>query len=62
MGPGSWESIQGPLARRQVQILISFGGIGLLSMEICAPFAFLGSWALVAPYLCPCFVFFINPF
>jgi hypothetical protein len=30
-----------PLARRQAQLLISFGGIGLLSMEDYAPFDYL---------------------
>jgi hypothetical protein len=33
MGPRSWESFQGPLARCQVRLLISFSGIGLLFME-----------------------------
>jgi hypothetical protein len=31
---------------------MSFGGIDLISMEDCAPFAFLGSWALMVSYLC----------
>jgi hypothetical protein len=69
MGPRSWESFQGPLARCQVQLLISFGGIGLLSMEDCAPSVFLGNWVLVVLYLCSrfciCalgFVFLIDPF
>ncbi len=34
-----------------LELPISFGGIGLHSMEDCAPFAFLRSWALVASYL-----------
>jgi hypothetical protein len=62
MGPGSWESIQRPLTTHQTRLPISFGGICLLFMEDCAPFAFLGSWALVAPYLCPSFVSLIDPF
>ncbi len=63
MGPGSLESIQGPLAGRQTRLPISFGGIYFfLSMEDCAPFAFIKSWALVAPYLCPSFVSLINLF
>ncbi len=52
MGPGSWESFQGPLARCQGRLLISFGGIIFFSMEDYAPFAFLGTWVLVALYLC----------
>ncbi len=39
-----------------------FGNISqLLSMEGCAPFVFLGSWALVAPYLCFRFCIFDRP-
>jgi len=52
MGLGLWDSIQGPLARCQVWLLIFFGGIGVLYMEVYAPSAFLGNWALVALYLC----------
>jgi hypothetical protein len=36
-------------------------GMGLLTMEDCAPFVFLGSWALVAPYLCFRFYIFNRP-
>ncbi len=61
MGPRSWESFQGPLARCQVQLLISFGGIGLLSMEDCAPSVFLGNWVLVVLYLCSRFCIFDRP-
>ncbi len=57
MGLGLWESFQGPLMRCQVWLLIFFNGIGLLSIEDCAPCVFLGNWALVAPYLC--FKFYI---
>ncbi len=52
MGLRSWESFQCPLAKCQAQLLITFGGIGLFSMEDYAPSTFLGSWVLVAPYLC----------
>jgi hypothetical protein len=52
MGPRLWEIFQGLLARHHAQLLISFGGLGFFSMEDCAPFVFLGSWILVAPYLC----------
>ncbi len=52
MDPGSWEFFQGPLVRHQVQLPIPFGGMGLLSMEDYASFAFLGSCILVASYLC----------
>jgi hypothetical protein len=52
MGLRSWESFQGPLARRQVPLPISFGGIWFIFMEDCAPFAFTGNWALVVSYLC----------
>jgi hypothetical protein len=50
MGTRLWESIRGPLARCQVRLPISFGGIGILSMEDCAPFNILRSWALVVLY------------
>jgi hypothetical protein len=30
-------------------------------MEDCAPFIFIGSWALVAPYLCSRFHIFNRP-
>jgi hypothetical protein len=58
MGLGSWESFQGPLMRCQAQLSLSFGDIGLLSMEDCAPFVFLTNWALVVPYLCSRFHIF----
>jgi hypothetical protein len=61
MGPRLWESIQGPLARHQVRLPISFGRIGLLSTEDCAPFAFLRNWVLVASYLCFRFHIFNRP-
>jgi hypothetical protein len=61
IGPGLWESFQGPLAKRQVQLLISFGGMGLLSMEDYAPSIFLRSWALMVPYLCSKFRIFNRP-
>jgi hypothetical protein len=51
MGLRSRESFKGPLARHHVRLPISFGGIGLLFMEDCAPFAFLRSWVLVTLYL-----------
>ncbi len=34
MGPRAWEFFQGPLTRRQVQILISFNGISFLLWRI----------------------------
>jgi hypothetical protein len=53
--------MQGPLAKCRVRLLISFSIIGLLSMEDCAPFVFLKSWVLVAPYLCLRFHIFDKP-
>ncbi len=61
MGLGSWEFFQGPLMRRHAQLLISFGGIGLIFMEDYAPYAFIGNQALVAPYLCARFRIFYRP-
>jgi len=58
MDPGSWEFFQGPLVRHQVQLPIPFGGMGLLSMEDCTQSTLLGSWALVASYLCSKFRIF----
>jgi hypothetical protein len=58
MGLGSWESFQGPIAKCQVRLLISFSGINLLFMEDYAPFAFQGNWILVVPYLCSKFRIF----
>ncbi len=52
MGPRSLESFQGPLAKRWVQLSISFGGISLFFTEDCAPSTFLRNWALVASYFC----------
>jgi hypothetical protein len=43
------------------RLSIFFGGIGLLSMENCAPSTFLRSWALVASYLCYKFSIFDRP-
>jgi hypothetical protein len=62
MGLGSWEYFQDPLMRHHVRLSISFGGIGLLSMEKCALSIFLGSWVLVAPYLCSRFCIFHRLF
>jgi len=42
MGLASWEFIQGPLAGCQTWLSISFGSIGILFMEDCAPSTFLG--------------------
>jgi hypothetical protein len=61
MGLELGESFQGPLVRHQTQLPISFGGIGFLFMDDCAPFVFLGSWALMAPYLCSRFRIFNSP-
>jgi hypothetical protein len=61
MGPESWESFQGPLMRHQTQLPISFCGIGFLFIDDCAPFVFLRSWALMAPYLCSRFRIFDRP-
>ncbi len=47
--------------RHQARLLISFGGIGLLSMEDCAASIFLKSWALVTLYLCSRFHIFDKP-
>jgi hypothetical protein len=44
-----------------VQLLISFGGIHLLSMDDYAPSTFLGNWALVVLYLCSKFCIFNRP-
>ncbi len=52
IGPRLWEFFQSPLVGHQAQLPIFFGGIGLFSMEDYAPSIFLGSWALVALYLC----------
>ncbi len=41
-----------------LELPISFGGVGLHSMEDCAPFALLRSLALVPPYLCSRFCIF----
>ncbi len=60
MGPRSWD-IQGHVTRHQARLLISFGGIGLLSMENCAPSAIIGSQMLVVPYLCFRFRIFDKP-
>jgi hypothetical protein len=48
--------------RCQAQLLISFGSIGLFSMEEdCEPFSFLKSWVLVVLYLCIRFHIFDKP-
>jgi len=61
MGHGSWESIQSHLVGHQVQLLISFGGISLLSMEDCALSVFLESWTLVVSYFRYRFRIFDRP-
>ncbi len=61
MGPRLWESFHDLLARHQARLLISFGGIGLLSMDDYASSVFLRSWALVGSYLCFRFCIFDRP-
>jgi hypothetical protein len=56
-----WEYFQGPSTRHYVRFLISFGGIGLLSMEDCIPLVFLRSWVLMVLYLCSKFHIFYKP-
>jgi hypothetical protein len=51
----------GPLDGASSPTPIFFGGTSLLSMEDCALFAFLGSWALVGLYLCSKFHIFDKP-
>jgi hypothetical protein len=48
----------GPLNEASCLITNIFNGISLLFMEDYAPSTFLGSWALVAPYLCSRFHIF----
>jgi hypothetical protein len=50
-------TFSGQLAR----LPIFFGGLGFLSMEDCAPYAFIGSWALMVLYLCSMFRIFTRP-
>ncbi len=47
--------------RRRAQLLISFGGTCLLSMEDCVASTFLRSWVLVVSYLCSRFHIFDRP-
>jgi hypothetical protein len=61
MGLGLRESFPSPLVRHQFRILISFGVIRFFSIKDCAPSTFLGSWALVVPYLCSRFHIFDRP-
>jgi hypothetical protein len=56
MGVFSW-----PLNEALGLISISFGGIGLLSMEDCVPLVFLRSWVLMVSYLCSKFHIFDRP-
>jgi len=58
MGLGLYGSFHGPLAKRQAWLSISFGGIGISTMEDCAPSSFLRSWVLVVLYLCSRFCIF----
>ncbi len=55
---GHGSLLKGPLTRCQAQLLIYFDGIGFLFMENCTASTFLGSWVLVAPYLCSMFFIF----
>ncbi len=47
LGPGSFDSLEGPLAHKQASFPITFGGIGLISTSTSAPTTYLGSWAFV---------------
>jgi hypothetical protein len=61
MGLGSWEFIQGLLPKTSSAITDFLWWYKFLSMEDYAPSTFLGSWALVPPYLCFKFHIFNRP-
>ncbi len=47
LGPGSFNSLEGPLVCKQTSLPITFNGIGLILTSTIAPIAYLKSWALV---------------
>jgi len=45
--PGSFDSLEGPLAKKQASLLITFNGIEFISTSTIAPTVYLGYWVLV---------------
>jgi hypothetical protein len=58
LGPKFLDCSQTPLVHRQAPLLISNGGIGLISTKVITLEAYLGSWALVASIIA--IKFFLN--
>ncbi|GAQ91895.1 hypothetical protein KFL_008770060 [Klebsormidium nitens] len=56
LGPDAFAGEAGELARRQVTLPTSFGGLGVRSTAATAPAAFLGAWALVGSLIAGRFV------
>jgi hypothetical protein len=62
LGPRSFNSLEGPLVRKQASLPITFGGIRVISTSIIAPTTYLGSWALVTSIIVASFMVDQRPF
>jgi hypothetical protein len=47
LSPGSFDTLEGPLAHKQASLLITFDCVRLISTSTVAPTTYLGSWVLV---------------
>jgi hypothetical protein len=62
LGPSSFDSPKGPLARKQVFLAITLGGIDFILTSTIAPIAYLGSWAFVTSIIVARFMVDPCPF
>jgi len=62
LGPGSFDSLERPLTRKQVSVLITFDGVGLISTSTITPTTYLRSWALVTLVIPTRFMVDQHPF
>jgi len=61
-GPRSIDSLEGPLTRKQVFLLITLSGIGLIPTSTITPISYLKNWAFVASIIVVRFMVNQSPF
>jgi hypothetical protein len=62
LSPKSFDSLEGPLAHKQTFLLITFGGLEIISITTIALIPYLGSWAFVVSIVVARFMVDEDPF
>ncbi len=62
LGPGSFESPEGPLVHKQASFPITFDGVGLILTSTITLVTYLGSWAFVVLVIVARFMVYQHPF